>query len=162
MPHCWILTLYSFNQNSPYAGRISQHLQRMHQLKKDFFEELKRKRAGPVSDDREEAFKKAKTEQPIAPKPTVTPVPTPPPQAATPAPTQQVITAPMSLRDIYTLSTDPAMTSFDGTQLPMDLVVQIIVATMYSVNQEKLSTAVAVRPVLLHPLQYPPSLPPPD
>lgn len=114
----------------------------MHQIKKEFFEELKRKRAGPPSDDREDAFKKAKTEQLIAPKPAMTPVPTPPPMTTTPA---SVITAPMSLRDIFTLSTDPAMTLFDGTQLPMDLVVQIIVATMYSVNQEKLSSAVAVR-----------------
>lgn len=45
---------------------------------------------------------------------------------------------------LFTLATDPAMTSFDGQQLPIDLVLQIVIGSMYSVDQNKLEAAIAV------------------
>lgn len=92
--------------------------------------------------------KRAKMERPLAPKPaTTTPVATPPPTA--PTPTQQVINGPMSLSQLFTLATDPAMTSFDGTQLPLDMVMQIVLGSLYSVNPETLNAATAVRATIL-------------
>lgn len=73
---------------------------------------------------------------------TAAPTPTPPP--APTLPLQQVITGPMSYAQLYTLSTDVAMTSFDGQQLPIDLVLQIIIGSIYSMSQHNLDVAISV------------------
>lgn len=72
----------------------------------------------------------------------ITPTPTPPPAPALPQ--QQAITGPMSFAQLYTLSTDVAMTSFDGQQLPIDLVLQIIIGSIYSMSQHNLDAAISV------------------
>lgn len=76
----------------------------------------------------------------------ITPTPTPPPALALPQQQQQqqVITNPMSYAQLYTLSTDVAMTSFDGQQLPIDLVLQIIIGSIYSMSQHNLDIAISV------------------
>jgi len=53
---------------------------------------------------------------------------------------------------LYTLATDPALVSFDGQQLPLDLVLQIVVGSMYSVDQKHFDTAIAVSLVFLESL----------
>jgi symplekin len=69
----------------------------------------------------------------------ITPTATPPPP-----PPVAVITGPMTYGQLYTLSTDVAMTSFDGQQLPIDLVLQIIVGSINSLSQQTLQAAIAV------------------
>lgn len=70
----------------------------------------------------------------------VTPTPTPPPVS----PTQQMLPGPVTYAKLFTLATDPALTSFDGQQLPLELVLQIVIGSMFSVDQNNLTAAIAV------------------
>lgn len=117
-------------------------------MKSDLLGELSRKRAVPPPDN--DAVKRLKMEQQQQQQQQnqqqqqqvmVTPTATPPPVAPPP----QDVKGPMSYAELYTLSTDVAMTSFDGQQLPLDLVLQIIVGSIYSMNQHNLDVAITVR-----------------
>ncbi|TGZ80924.1 hypothetical protein EX30DRAFT_341248 [Ascodesmis nigricans] len=141
-----LMNILRSNPNGPHVGKISMHLQRLQQSKAELSEQISKKRGAAFQQDND-ISKRAKTERPIAPQPVVTPIPTPPPpQVPTPTPpqpTQQVITGPMSLAQLFTLATDPAMALFDGTQLPLDMVVQIVLGSLYSIKPETLNTATA-------------------
>lgn len=129
----------SANQNGPYTAKISQHITRLSQMKAEVLEESRKRPAPPTET---EVIKRMKLENQVVQQAQVTPTPTPPPPA--PLPTQQVITGPMSYAQLYTLSTDVAMTSFDGQQLPIDLVLQIIIGSICSMSQYNLDAAIAV------------------
>jgi len=106
-------------------------------MKADLLEELSRKRAAPTPDN--DAVKRLKTDQQQQ-HAVVTPTPTPPPVL----PQQQVINGPMSYAQLYSLSTDVGMTSFDGQQLPLELILEIINRSMYNVQQHNLDAAISV------------------
>lgn len=100
---------------------------------------MSRKRAASAQDH---DAKRVKVERPmVRPVPTPTPTATPPPPPPV-LPTQQIITGPMSYAQLYTLATDPAMANFDGKQLPLDLVLQIVIGSLYSLNASNLTTAI--------------------
>jgi len=54
-------------------------------------------------------------------------------------------TGPPTYANLFTLTRDAALTNFDAQILPIDLVVQITLATFYSVNQQTLDVAIQVR-----------------
>ena len=135
-----VLTLgvqFSANPQGPFTGKVSQHLTRLTRMKADLLEELSRKRAAPTPDN--DAVKRLKTDQQPQ-HAVVTPTPTPPPAP----PQQQIINGPMSYAQLYSLSTDVAMTSFDGQQLPLELILEIINRSMYNVQQHNLDAAISV------------------
>lgn len=133
-----LMNIARANQNGPYTAKISQHITRLSQAKAEVLEELSRKRPAPTQTQPEaEAIKRMKVENAQA-QAVITPTATPPPP-----PPVAVITGPMTYGQLYTLSTDVAMTSFDGQQLPIDLVLQIIVGSINSLSQQTLQAAIA-------------------
>jgi len=46
---------------------------------------------------------------------------------------------------LYTLTGDQALSTFDVQQLPLDIVLQITLATIFSLNQQTLDTSLHVR-----------------
>ncbi|KAL7270748.1 hypothetical protein RUND412_006537 [Rhizina undulata] len=136
-----LLNIMRSNPSGPFTGRISQHLARISQMKMELQEEASRKRAAPSSEV--DATKRLKVTDAI-PQNTATPASTPTPTPVPPTrPVQQVITGPMTYAQLYTLSNDVAMTSFDGQQLPLDLVLQIVIGSIYSMSQHNLDTAIS-------------------
>lgn len=117
----------------------------MTQAKAEISEEASRKRAAPSSDF--DTTKRVKLERGQA-QSTAKSTPEPAtPQIAHPA--QQIITGPLTYAQLYTLATDPAMTSFDGQQLPIELVLQIVLGSIMSADQRRLEAAIAVRPLTI-------------
>lgn len=53
-------------------------------------------------------------------------------------------TGPPTYANLYTLTGDAALTNFDAQILPIDLVIQITLATFYSVTQQTLDAAIQV------------------
>ncbi|RPB02356.1 hypothetical protein L873DRAFT_1826757 [Choiromyces venosus 120613-1] len=135
-----LLNIVRANPQGPFTGKVSQHLTRLSRMKADLLEELSRKRAAPTPDN--DAVKRLKTDQQQQQHAAVTPTPTPP----LVPPQQQIINGPMSYAQLYSLSTDDGMNSFDGQQLPLDLILEIINRSMYNVQQHNLDAAItAVR-----------------
>ncbi|CAZ79906.1 unnamed protein product [Tuber melanosporum] len=148
-----LLNIVRANPQGPFTGKVSQHLTRLSRMKADLLEELSRKRAAPTSDN--DAVKRLKTDQQQQ-HAVVTPTPTPPPVLLQ----QQIISGPMSYAQLYSLSTDVAMTSFDGQQLPLELILEIINRSMYNVQQHNLDAAIsAVRNRYDTHLSAPPPIP---
>ncbi|KAG0130974.1 hypothetical protein HOY82DRAFT_353650 [Tuber indicum] len=148
-----LLNIVRANPQGPFTGKVSQHLTRLSRMKADLLEELSRKRAAPTPDN--DAVKRLKTDQQQQ-HAVVTPTPTPPPVLLQ----QQIIGGPMSYAQLYSLSTDVAMTSFDGQQLPLELILEIINRSMYNVQQHNLDAAIsAVRNRYDTHLSAPPPIP---
>ncbi|PWW79228.1 hypothetical protein C7212DRAFT_288366 [Tuber magnatum] len=149
-----LLNIVRANPQGPFTSKVTQHLNRLSRMKADLLEELSRKRAAPAPDN--DAVKRLKTDQQQQ-HAVVTPTPTPPPVP----PQQQITNGPMSYAQLYSLSTDVAMTSFDGQQLPLELILEIINRSMYNVQQHNLDAAIsAVRNRYATLLSAPPSAPP--
>jgi symplekin len=125
------------NQQTPFASRISQHIQRLSQAKAELNESFSRKRAAASLHDAE--AKRQKMD-----RTTTTPKPTPTPPMPPIDPLQSMLPGPVTYAKLFTLATDPALTSFDGQQLPLDMVLQIVIGSMYNVEQSKLDAAIAV------------------
>jgi symplekin len=128
------------NQQTPFAGRISQHVQRLSQAKAELNDSFSRKRTAASQQDAESKRQKVDRAAVAA---STTPKATPPP-APPVDPLQQMLPGPVTFAKLFTLATDPALTSFDGQQLPLDLVLQIVIGSMYNVDQGKLEAAIAV------------------
>ncbi|CUS08643.1 unnamed protein product [Tuber aestivum] len=152
--HADLAVQSSASPQGPFTAKISQHLTRLSRMKADLLEELSRKRAAPTPDN--DAVKRLKTDQQQQ-HAAVTPTPTPPPVP----PHQQITNGLMSYAQLYSLSTDVAMTSFDGQQLPLELILEIINRSMYNVQQHSLDAAIsAVRNRYAALLSAPLSVPP--
>ena len=121
--------VFSPNQTGPYVQRIYQHLNRMSQAKAELLDDTSRKRpavAPPVTQTTD-SVKRQKFENA-----TILPLP--------PLP----FTGPPTYANLFTLTRDAALTNFDAQILPIDLVIQITLATFYSVTQQTLDTAIQV------------------
>jgi symplekin len=139
-----LIDLARSNPQGPFTGRISQHIARLSQAKAELNDTFSRKRTASAQDT--DAFKRQKMDRIAAMQEAIAPVATlPPPQAQPPvSPMQQMLPGPVTYAKLFTLATDPALTSFDGQQLPLDLVLQIVVGSLYRVDQNKLDAAIAV------------------
>ncbi|KAI5817140.1 hypothetical protein BZA77DRAFT_43080 [Pyronema omphalodes] len=140
------------NPQSPLASRMEQHIRRLAAAKAEMNET--RKRAAGSSDV--DIAKRQKLERASAVPPISPPTPPPAPVYAPMPP------GPATYAKIFTLATDPAMTSFDGQQLPIDLVLRIVVGSMYSMDSNSLTSAIAaVKERYENVLANPPSAAPP-
>ncbi|KAF3482111.1 mRNA cleavage and polyadenylation specificity factor complex subunit [Arthroderma uncinatum] len=114
----------------PLAGRMQQYIERLAQSHNEIFEEASRKRALPAEPtDVVDTAKRARLGL-ETPQHKIPPLP--------PGPT--------SFGQLFTLTEDVGLTSFDVKQLPVDLVVKIILPVLTRVDSEALDQAIgAVR-----------------
>ncbi|KAL8761536.1 MAG: hypothetical protein Q9184_002356 [Pyrenodesmia sp. 2 TL-2023] len=119
------------NENGPFAGRIKQYNDRLAQARFDLFDEGSRKRALPSEPtDGLDNTKRMRLGAELPERPEFPPLPP----------------GPVSHAQLFTLSSDRGLASFDVTQLPFDLVVRIIIPVLHRVEQSTFDTAVnAVR-----------------
>ncbi|PGH08293.1 hypothetical protein AJ80_07889 [Polytolypa hystricis UAMH7299] len=119
------------NPNHPLAPRMQQYIERLAQARNEIFEEAPKKRALPTEPtDVVDSAKRARLGVET------------PPQLKIPA----LPPGPNSYAQLFTLTEDVGLTSFDVKQLPLDLIVKIVVPVLTRVDPEALDQAVgAVR-----------------
>lgn len=115
------------NETGPFAPRIKQYVDRLLQARMDIFDDGNRKRGHPVEPT--DGLDNAKRIRLGAEVPARFNAPPLPP-------------GPISVAQLFTLSTDEGLTSFDVTQLPIELVVKITLPVLQQINQASLDEAV--------------------
>ncbi|MCJ1296551.1 hypothetical protein MMC34_008117 [Xylographa carneopallida] len=123
----FLMNIYRRNENGPFAARIKQHVDRLIQSRMDIFDEGSKKRSAPVepTDGLDDAKRRRLGAEVNTPK-TIPPLP--------PGPT--------SIAQLYTLTSEEGLRSFDVTQLPIDLVVRIALPVLQRIDQGLLNEAV--------------------
>ena len=119
---------------NPLAPRIHQYVERMMRSKSDIFEEATRKRGPPEPSDGLDAAKRQKLGaqvKNIAPRFHV-----PPLKPGT-----------HTIAELFTVTTDEALKTFDVSQLSEDLVVKIAITILQKLDPETISQAVEVSSV---------------
>ncbi|KKZ67315.1 hypothetical protein EMCG_06998 [[Emmonsia] crescens] len=126
-----LLNIMKRNPNHPLTSRIQQYLERLAQSRNDIFDEASKKRALPSEPtDLVDSAKRARLGVDTPPQLKIPPMP--------PGPT--------SFAQLFTLTDDVGLTSFDVKQLPADLIVKITIPVLSRVDAEALDQAiVAVR-----------------
>lgn len=116
------------------AGRIQQYIERLLQSRTDIFEEGNRKRPAPSEPtDGLDNAKRARLGADISTTPqTNLSIPPLPP-------------GPTSIAQLYTLTSDQGLATFDVQQLPSDLVARITIPVLHRVDQRSLEQAIIVR-----------------
>ena len=143
------------NENGPWTARIRQHVDRVAQMCFELFNEgFGRKRVTPAEPS--DGLDDTKRQRLGAELPAQA-------QASPPAP--PLPEGPVSAAQLFTLSNDPGLTSFDVTQLPFDLMVKIFVPLLQHIPQQNFDAAIgqirARHEQLLRRQQtHPPNLPP--
>ncbi|EFR02074.1 hypothetical protein MGYG_05077 [Nannizzia gypsea CBS 118893] len=126
-----LLSIIKKAPTHPLAGRIQQYIERLAQSHNEIFDESSRKRALPAEPtDVVDSAKRARLGLETPPQPKFPPLP--------PGPT--------SFGQLFTLTEDVGLASFDVKQLPVDLVLKIIIPVLTRVGGESLDLAIgAVR-----------------
>ncbi|KAI9934442.1 hypothetical protein ASPWEDRAFT_43856 [Aspergillus wentii DTO 134E9] len=126
-----LINIMKRNPNHPLAGKMQQYIERLMQSRLEVADDASRKRALPTEPtDGLDAAKRAKLDAETPPLMKIPPLP--------PGPT--------SFSQLFTLTEDTGLSSFDVKQLPVDLLVKIAVPVLTRVNQSSLQQAVdAVR-----------------
>lgn len=115
--------------NHPLAGRMQQYIERMAQSRVEALEEAPKKRALPAEPtDVVDNAKRARLGIETPPQLKIPPLP--------PGPT--------SFAQLFTLTDDAGLTSFDVKQLPVDLIVKIAVPLLNRIDPDSLDQAVGV------------------
>lgn len=125
-----VLTECSDPQN-PLAGRIQQYVERMMKSKTEIFDEASRKRGPPEPIDGLDPSKRQKLAaqmKPIAPNIVVPPL----------KPGQH------TSAEVFTVTTDEALKTFDVSQLSEDLVVKIGITILQRIDADTLNQTVEV------------------
>ncbi|KAL8909973.1 MAG: hypothetical protein Q9171_004706 [Xanthocarpia ochracea] len=119
------------NENGPFAGRIRQYIDRLAQTRFEIFDEGSRKRGPPNEPtDGLDNVKRIRLGAELPDRPGPPPLPS----------------GPVSHAQMFTLTGDRGLTSFDVTQLPLDLIVRITVPVLHRIEQPAVDAAVnAVR-----------------
>jgi symplekin len=130
-----VLTVGSDPQN-PLSGRIQQYVERMMRSKTEIFDEATRKRGPPEPTDGLDPAKRQKLEAQI----------NTPPQDRLHVP--PLTPGPHTIAELFTITTDQALTAFDVAQLSEDLVVKIGITILQRINADTLNQAVEVSPIL--------------
>jgi symplekin len=122
---------FSDPQN-PLAGRIQQYVERMMRSRTEIFDDTNRKRGHPELIDGWDSAKRQKLgAQPINPavnRPLVPPL----------AP------GPHTIAELFTITTDDALKTFDVAQLSEDLVLKIGVTILQRIDSDVLNQAIEV------------------
>ena len=116
------------NENEPFAARIKQYLDRLAQVRLDIFDEGSRKRTLPS--EPVEGLNNAKRIRTRAVLEDGDNHPALP-------------LGPISVAQLFTLTTDAGLSSFDVTQLPLDLVVRITLPVLQQISQGSLDEAIS-------------------
>jgi symplekin len=130
-----VLTVGSDPQN-PLSGRIQQYVERMMRSKSEIFDEVTRKRGPPEPTDGLDPAKRQKLGAQI----------NTPPQDRLHVP--PLTPGPHTIAELFTITTDQALTAFDVAQLSEDLVVKIGITILQRINADTLNQAVEVSPIL--------------
>ena len=118
----------SRNENGPFAARIKQHVDRLNQTRQEIFDEGARKRPAPSEPtDGLDNAKRARLGAESGSRQKIPPLP--------PGPT--------SVAQLFTLSSEEGLTSFDVAQLPIELVVRITLPVLQRIDQRLLDEAIA-------------------
>ncbi len=126
-------SLSSRNPNGALAPRIQQYVDRLNQSRLEVFDDNSRKRGAPSEPtDGLDQTKRARLgaqvmEQPVR-RLEVHPLPP----------------GPVSAAQLFTITTDSALTSFDVRQFPVELVLQLLKAVSYKLDQRLVDQAVEV------------------
>lgn len=119
------IVTWSRNENEPFAIRIKQHLDRLAQVRLETLEEGSRKRAFPNEPtDGLNHAKRIRVEAEVAGR---TNYPSLPP-------------GPVSVAQLFTLTTDPELSEFDVTHLPLD---KLVGMTLQALQQPSLDEAIS-------------------
>ena len=129
-----VLTVSSDPQN-PLAGRIQQYVERMMRSKTEIFDEASRKRGPPEPTDGLDPAKRQKLGAQV----------NTPPQDRLHVP--PLTPGPHTIAELFTITTDQALTAFDVAQLSEDLVVKIGITILQRINADTLNQAVEVSPI---------------
>lgn len=117
----------SRNETGPFASRIKQYVDRLLQARMDVFDEVRGKRALPSEPtDGLDSAKRIRLGADVPNR--FNPPPLPP--------------GPTSVAQLFTLTNDEGLSSFDVTQLPIDLVVKITLPVLHQINQASLDDAI--------------------
>ncbi|KAI9756161.1 MAG: hypothetical protein M4579_003974 [Chaenotheca gracillima] len=119
-----LANINKLNPEGPLASRIQQHIERLVRSRTELFDDINRKRPAPTEPtDGLDPAKRARLGAHISGTPesrfVVPPLP--------PGPT--------SIAQLFTLTDDEALSSFDVQQLPIDLVIQITLPVMYRLER---------------------------
>ncbi|KAF3407488.1 mRNA cleavage and polyadenylation specificity factor complex subunit pta1 [Talaromyces pinophilus] len=121
-----LINLLKRNPNHPLAGKMQQHMERLAQNCIEAFDASSRKRALPDEPtDGLDNAKRARLGAETAPLLKIPPLPE----------------GPISYSQLYTLTEDIGLSSFDVKQLPPDLIVKIAVAVLGRVDPNALAQA---------------------
>ncbi|KAL2070687.1 hypothetical protein VTL71DRAFT_13713 [Oculimacula yallundae] len=124
-----LLHVLKRDQQHPLAGKMHQYIERMMRSRTDIFDESTRKRGPPEPTDGLDAAKRQKLAAPvpkIAPRFQVPPL--------TPGP--------HTIAELFTVTTDEALRSFDVSQLSEELVLKIGITIMQKIDADTLNQAV--------------------
>ncbi|KAL4798198.1 hypothetical protein BDV19DRAFT_397108 [Aspergillus venezuelensis] len=126
-----LINVLKRNPSHPLAGKMQQHIERLMQSWAEPVDDSSRKRGPPVEPtDGLDAAKRARLD---AETPSIIKVPPLPPGR-------------ISFAQLFTLTEDSGLSSFDVKQLPPDLIVKIVVPLLGRVDQSLLNQAIeAVR-----------------
>jgi len=116
------------NENTPTAGRIKVYVDRLIQTRMDVFEEGGSRKRGMPSEptDGLDSAKRRRLGGEVPERPDIPPLPP----------------GPNSLKDIFTLTKDPALANFDVMSLPFDLMTRITLPVLQRIDQQALNQAV--------------------
>jgi symplekin len=123
--------VFSDPQN-PLAGKIHQYIERMMRSRTEIFDEASRKRGPPEPVDGLDSAKRQKLGAQV---------PVPAPKFHVPPLTP----APHSIAELFTVTTDEGLKTFDVSQLSEDLVVKISIIILQKLDTETLNQAVQVQ-----------------
>lgn len=117
------------NPNHPLASKMQQYIDRLSQSRLDAFDETSRKRGLPAEPtDGLDNAKRAKLGAETPPILKIPPLPS----------------GPVSFSQLYTLTEDVGLSTFDVKQLPIDLIVKITIPVLNRVDQGALTQAIEV------------------
>ncbi|OJJ46270.1 hypothetical protein ASPZODRAFT_2090875 [Penicilliopsis zonata CBS 506.65] len=121
-----LVNIMKRSPNHPLAGKMQQHIERMAQSRVEALDEISRKRTLPGETiDSLESAKRARMDAPTPPTVKIPPLPQ----------------GPISYSQLFTLTEDAGLSSFDVKQLPMDLIVRITVPVLARIDPSVFSQA---------------------
>jgi len=115
--------------NISLAPRIQQYVERMARSRTEIFEEASRKRGPPEPTDGIDAAKRQKLDAQVSKQKLHIPPFAP---------------GPHTIAELFTITTDAALQTFDVSQLPEDLAVKIVVTILQRVDVDILNQAINV------------------
>jgi len=115
--------------NNPLAPRIHQYVEKMARSRTEIFEEASRKRGPPEPTDGLDAAKRQKLDAQLSKQKLYIPPFTP---------------GSHTIAELFTITTDAALQTFDVSQLSEDLAVKIVVTILQRIDVDTLNQAINV------------------